>query len=93
MASKAPTHSRRLDVVVTRGHRRGRRGYIYGAIASQNPHVTKTLVIFGPEDDALVAFGSLALTARAPAQLELFREKMEPGAEAAPDVRSAAFAE
>lgn len=61
----------RTDVVVTRGRRQGRTGYIYGPLESRNPYVTKALVIFGPEDDAAIPLEHLAPIGRAPAQLEL----------------------
>ena len=65
----------RTDVVVTRGRRAGRIGYIYGRLPPSHPLVTKVLVMFGPYDDAAIPAGHVApLSSGAPAQLTLALE-------------------
>lgn len=61
----------RTEVVVARGRRRHRAGYIYGPLPPAHPLATKVLVIFGPYDDAAIPIENLAQAGAAPAQLEL----------------------
>ena len=59
----------KTDVIITAGHRRGRRGYLYGAPYQVHPVASKTLVMIGKETVAL-AFGDFVPVEKPP-QLEL----------------------
>jgi hypothetical protein len=65
----------KTDVVVIRGPRRGRRGYIYGSIEQQHPMDSKTWVFFGKTVMVALPFADLELAREgegvAP-QLDLF---------------------